>query len=252
MVHPPFALDGDYHPGMKIISILPWADWLALVGFLALWIGYAWFARVWGIKKGSLIQTTNRYRAYWMRQAAMRDPRMLDGLITQTLSNTPAFFSSTSILVIGGLFALLGTTDKAAELMSEIPFAQTTTLVVFEFKVLVLVGIFVYAFFRFSWCMRQYTFVALVIGAMPPPEDFLSGKFDQRRYADRAAAMVGAAAESFNDGLRAYYFSFAAIAWFFSPLAMVVATAVVATILYTREFHSEVLNILRDDASPGS
>jgi uncharacterized membrane protein len=124
--------------------------------------------------------------------------------------------------------------------------------VVFEFKVLTLVGIFVYAFFRFSWCMRQYTFVALVIGAMPPPEDFLSGKFDQRRYADRAAAMVGAAAESFNDGLRAYYFSFAAIAWFFSPLAMVIATAVVASILYAREFHSEVLNILRDDASPGS
>ena len=234
---------------MKFISIIPWADWLALACFIALWTGYAWFARVWGAKKGSLIHTTNRYRGYWMRQAAMRDPRMLDGLITQTLSNTPAFFSSTSILVIGGLFALLGTTDKAAELMSEIPFAQTTTLVVFEFKVLVLVGVFVYAFFRFSWCMRQYTFVALVIGAMPPPQDFVSGKFDERHYAERAAAMVGAAAETFNDGLRAYYFSFAAIAWFFSPLAMVVATLLVAAILYTREFRSEVLKILRDDGS---
>ena len=235
---------------MKIIGILPWADWLALFCFVSLWGGYAWFARVWGAKKGSLIQTTNRYRRYWMHQAAMRDPRMLDGLITQTLSSTPAFFSSTSILVIGGLFALLGTTDKAAELVSEIPFAQPTSLVVFEFKVLVLVGIFVYAFFRFSWCMRQYTFVALVIGAMPSPQDFASGKFDQRRYAERAGAMVGAAAESFNDGLRAYYFSFAAIAWFFSPLAMVVATGVVATVLYSREFRSEVLHILREDVSP--
>jgi uncharacterized membrane protein len=97
--------------------------------------------------------------------------------------------------------------------------------------------------------MRQYTFVALVIGAMPPPEDFVSGKFDQRQYAERAAAMVGAAAETFNDGLRAYYFSFAAIAWFFSPLAMVVATGLVAAILYMREFRSEVLKILRDDGS---
>ena len=171
---------------------------------------------------------------------------MLDGLITQTLSNTPAFFSSTSILVIGGLFALLGTTDKATELMSEIPFAQTTSLVVFEFKILVLVAIFVYAFFRFSWCMRQYTFVALVIGAMPPPSDFQSGKFDALEYAERAAAMVGAAAETFNDGLRAYYFSFAALAWFISPLAMVVGTLTVVAILYSREFHSEVLKVLRD------
>ena len=232
---------------MNIFSIIPWADWLALVCFFALWIGYAVFARVWGRKKGSLIQTTNRYRAYWMVQATARDPRMLDGLITQTLSNTPAFFSSTSILVIGGLFALLGTTDKATELMSEIPFAQTTTLIVFEFKILVLVAIFVYAFFRFSWCMRLYTFVALVIGAMPAPKDFASGTFDRKQYADRAAAMVGAAAETFNDGLRAYYFSFAALAWFVSPLAMVLATLIVVAILYSREFRSEVLKILKDE-----
>ena len=231
---------------MKIFSILPWADWLALVCFFALWVGYAWFARVWGQRQSSLLSTTNRYRGYWMRQATARDPRMLDGLITQTLSNTPAFFSSTSILVIGGLFALLGTTDKATELMSEIPFAQATPLIVFEFKILVLVSIFVYAFFRFSWCMRQYTFVALVIGSMPPPSDFQSGKFDAQEYAHRAAAMVGAAAETFNDGLRAYYFSFAALAWFISPLAMVLGTMAVVAILYSREFHSEVLKVLRD------
>jgi uncharacterized membrane protein len=235
---------------MKVLSIIPWADWLALVCFFALWTGYAWFARVWGRKVGSLIQTTNRYRAYWMMQTTAREPRMLDGLITQTLSSTPAFFSSTSILAIGGLFALLGTTDKATELMSEIPFAQTTTLIVFEFKILVLVAIFVYAFFRFSWCMRQYTFVALVIGAMPPAADFDSGKADRQSYATRAAGMVGAAAETFNDGLRAYYFSFAALAWFISPVAMVVATLLVVAILYSREFRSEVLQLLKEDVTP--
>lgn len=231
---------------MKIFSIIPWADWLALVCFFALWVGYAWFARVWGQRQSSLLSTTNRYRGYWMQQATARDPRMLDGLITQTLSNTPAFFSSTSILVIGGLFALLGTTEKATELMSGIPFAQATTLIVFEFKVMVLVAIFVYAFFRFSWCMRQYTFVALVIGSMPAPEDFDSGKHDRRKFADRAAALVGAAAETFNDGLRAYYFSFALLAWFISPLAMVMGTLVVVAILYSREFRSDVLQVLRD------
>jgi uncharacterized membrane protein len=175
---------------------------------------------------------------------------MLDGLITQTLSNTPAFFSSTSIFVIGALFAVLGTTDKVTELLSDIPFAQATTLVVFEFKVLLLIATFVYSFFRFSWCMRQYTFVALVIGSMPAPEQFASGQFDRERFVQRAASMVGAAAETFNDGLRAYYFSFALLAWFISPLAMVVATAIVVAILYSREFRSEVLSILKDDLKP--
>lgn len=231
---------------MTIFSLLPWTDWLALLAFMCLWVGYAWFAKAWARKRPSLLATTNRYRRYWMMQASQREPRMLDGIITQSLSQTPSFFSSTAILIVGGLFAVLGTTEKATELMSEIPFAQTTSLVVFEFKVLVLVAIFVYAFFRFSWCMRQYTFLALVIGAMPPPEDFDSGKFDRTVYVDRAAAMVGAAAESFNDGLRAYYFSFAALAWFISPLAMVMATGLVVLILYSREFRSEVLAILKD------
>ena len=235
---------------MKIFALLPWIDWLALVAFLALWVGYGRFSRELGKRRPSLASTTDRYRVYWMREAAARDPRMLDGLINQALSQTPSFFSSTSILVIGGLFALLGTADKATAIVSEIPFAQATSIFVFEFKILVLIGIFVFAFFRFSWCMRQYTIVALVIGAMPPPGDFVSGKFDLRTYADRAAEMVKAAAESFHDGLRAYYFSFAAMAWFLSPLAMLVASLVVVVVLYGREFHGDVLKILGEDKKP--
>ena len=231
---------------MKIISMLPWTDWLALFLFFSLWIGYAWVAKVRGLRDQSLIATTNMYRQKWMLQTTSRDPRMLDGLITQNLSHTPSFFSSTTIIIIGGLFALLGTTDKAAELVREIPFAEPTPILVFEFKILVLVGIFVYAFFRFSWSMRQYTFVALVIGAMPPAKEFEAGIHDRLALAQRAGRLVGAAAETFNDGLRAYYFSFAAMAWFFSPLALVIATALVVLILYGREFRSEVLDVLRD------
>ena len=235
---------------MKIFALLPWSDWFALAAFLAMWVGYGRFSRELGKRRPSLASTTDRYRVFWMREAAARDPRMLDGLINQALSQTPSFFSSASILVIGGLFALLCTADKATEIVSEIPFAQATSTFVFEFKILVLISIFVFAFFRFSWCMRQYTIVALVIGAMPPPGDFVSGKFDLRTYADRAAEMVKAAAESFHDGLRAYYFSFAAMAWFLSPLAMLMASVVVVVVLYGREFHGDVLKILGEDKKP--
>ena len=166
-------------------------------------------------------------------------------LFRSSLSATPSFFCSTTILILGGLFALLGTTDKAAELVREIPFAEHTPILVFEFKILVLVVIFVYSFFRFSWSMRQYTFVALLIGAMPPAESFQSGEVtDRQHYADRAAAMTGLAAETFNGGLRAYYFSFAALGWFFSPAMFVLTTLLVTGVLYTREFKSEVLTLL--------
>ncbi len=151
---------------MKVLAILPWYDWAAVIWFFAAWSGYAWFARHRGAQHASLLQTTNRYRRYWMLQATARDPRVLDGIITQTMSTSPSFFASTTIIIIGGLLALLGTTDKAADFVREIPFAVRTTMLVFDLKVLVLLGIFVYAFFRFSWSMRQYTFAALVIGSM--------------------------------------------------------------------------------------
>ena len=57
---------------------------------------------------------------------------------------------------------------------------------------------------------------------------------------------MGLAAETFNDGLRAYYLSFAAVGWFFSPWAFMAATMLVLWVLYRREFHSEVLFALRD------
>ncbi len=230
---------------MKIFALMPWADWLALFSFFALWVGYATFSRGRGLHERPLLATPNQLSMQWMLQATARDQRMLDGIITPNLSHTPSFFSSTTIIIIGGLFAVLGTTDKAAELVREIPFAQQTPLMVFEFKVLVLVGVFVYAFFRFTWAMRQYTFVALLIGAMPPAQEFEAGLHDREWHARRAGMLVGTAAETFNDGLRAYYFSFAAMAWFFSPLALVLATALVVRILYGREFRSEVVQQLR-------
>lgn len=231
---------------MYIFRLMTWVDWVALGCFLCVWWGYIGLTNRGKLHQRSLLAATNRYRLFWMKQATMRDPRMLDGVINQTLSSTPAFFSSTTIIVIGGLFALLGTTDKAVEVVRELPFARTTPLLVFELKILLLIAIFTYAFFRFSWSMRQYTFVALAIGGMPPPEEFQAGRFDANEYAERAAKLVGKAAQAFNDGLRSYYFAFAALAWFFSPWAMMTASAVVVFVLYRREYHSEVLTILAD------
>lgn len=232
---------------MNILSILTIFDWLALAWFAIAWAVYAGYARRVNASDTSLLQVTNRYRRDWLLQTTGRDPRMIDAVITQTLSQTPTFFCSTTILVIGGLLAVLGTSDKAAELARDIPFVARTTALVFDVKLITLVVIFVYAFFRFSWSMRQYTFVALVIGAMPPPDTFVPGKNSREAYAARAAGLVSLAAESFNDGLRAYYFAFAVVGWFVSPLVFCLATATVIGILYRREFKSDVLAVLQTD-----
>lgn len=230
---------------LKVASLLPWADWAAILAFFAAWIGYAWFARKRAITHPSILVTTNRIRHAWMLQATYREVRVVDGVVIQNLSSSPSFFASTSILVIGGLLAVLSATEHASEFVREIPFAARTSTLVFDLKLVLLLVIFVYAFFRFTWAMRQYTFGALLVASAPEASVFAAGEASRDAFADRAGRIVGLAAETFNDGLRAYYLSFAAIGWFFSPIVFVLATLGVISILYRREFHSDVLDVLR-------
>ena len=229
---------------LKVVSVLPWFDWAALLAFFAAWAGYAWFARRRALTHPSILATTNRIRRAWMLQTTYREVRVIDGVVIQNLSTSPSFFASTTILIVGGLLAVLGTTEKASGLVREIPFAALTSAFVFDLKVVLLLVIFVYAFFRFTWSMRQYTFGALLVAAAPEAELFEQRGLSRDAFADRAGRVVGLAAETFNDGLRAYYLSFAAVAWFFSPLAFMLATAGVIYILYQREFRSDVLDVL--------
>lgn len=233
----------------KVLGLLPWTDWAAVAVLFLGWIGYAVFAKRRSTLQPSLLDTTNQIRRHWMLQSTYREVRVVDGIVIQSLSSSPSFFASTTILIIGGLLAVLGTTEKASELVREIPFAARTSVLVFDLKIVLLLGIFVYAFFRFTWSLRQYTFGALLVGALPERDDLLAmgdaAAPIREAFAERAGRVVGLAAETFNDGLRAYYFAFAAIGWFFSPLALAVATVGVVFILYRREFRSEVLKVLQ-------
>jgi uncharacterized membrane protein len=233
---------------LKLMGLLPWADWLAVTVFFSAWAGYAWFATARAQAQPSILASTNRIRRQWMLQTTYRDVRVVDGVVIQNLSTSPSFFASTTILIIGGLLAVLGTSDRASVLVREIPFAARTSVLIFDLKASVLLGIFVYAFFRFTWSMRQYTFGALVMASAPEAKQFeamgADAEAQRTAFSQRAGGVVGMAAETFNDGLRAYYLSFAVLAWFFSPLMFMLATAGVVYILFQREFHSDVLAVL--------
>lgn len=225
---------------------LPWWEWAALLFFFIAWIGYARFARHRSTVRPSLLAEGNRERRLWMLQSTRRDVRVIDGIVVQNLSTSPSFFASTTLLIVGGLLALLGSSEQAGALVSELPFAVRTSQLVLDMKLLLLTGIFVYAFFRFTWSLRQYSLGALMVAAAPDHLEFERlGDAERERFADRAGGVVGLAAESFNDGLRAYYFAFAAAAWLVSPIAFALGSAGVVWVLYQREFHSEALALMR-------
>lgn len=236
----------------RLWTSLPWQDWAALALFVLGWVAYAAFAN-WRAKvERTLLSSTNHYRKLWMYQVTFRDQRIVDAAITQNLAASPSFWASTTILVLGGLLAVLGTSEKANDLVKDLPFAASTSMLVFDLKVMVLLAVFVYAFFRFTWSMRVYSFGAIMVGSAPNVDVFEAGLADRVEFAERAGKLMGMAAESFADGLRAYYMSFAVIGWLASPVLFALLTLAVLWVLYRREFRSDVSAVLRANAPIGT
>ena len=231
---------------IELVRVLPWPDWVALAVLFGGWTAYARFAKRRATVQPSVLDATNRERRRWMREATVRENRVLDGIVVQNLSSPPAFFASTTILIIGALLATLFAGDKASDFVREVPFAARTSVLVFDLKLVVMTAIFVFAFFRFTWSVRQYSFGVILVAALPEREQFLGNDAARDAFADRAGRLVGMAAESLNDGIRAYYMAFAAAAWFISPWACMLGTLGVIGVLYRREFHSDVLHVLVD------
>ncbi|OGI43347.1 MAG: hypothetical protein A2150_00700 [Candidatus Muproteobacteria bacterium RBG_16_64_11] len=218
------------------MSEIPIHDLIGLIWFIVLWAGYTWYADRYARRRPSLRAVMHDYRYEWMQQMLKRDNRVVDVNILRNLLHGVAFFASATLLILAGLLTTLGSTDKAIEIVRALPFAAKTTLAQWELKLLVLSVIFVYAFFKFTWALRQFNYCSVLIGAAPPAGD--------DAYARRAAGVSTNASKDFNQGLRAYYFSLAALAWFVSPWVFVVATTLVVVVLYLREYRSGALRTL--------
>ena len=220
---------------------LPWLDMLALTWFALWWLGYVWYTDYRATQQPSLRRLTEAYVRDWVARMVERDNRMLDVNVIRNLTRSSQFFASTTMLILGALVALMGYAEKARGVLAELPFAQQVSERVWELKILLLVLIFVYAFFKFSWSIRQFGLGSILVGATRRPPA------DPEQYAthiDRIALIIGFANGNFNNGLRAYYFGVAALSWFLHPVLMIVVTISVVYVLHVREFRSRTLQAL--------
>lgn len=231
-------------PGARIIAelSLTWLDVAASLFFLLAWAGYAVFAD-WRAKSvPTLHSAMDGYRRLWMVRMIERDNRMVDVNVMRNLTRSSQFFASTTMLVLGALIALLGYVQQAQDVVSSLPFTIKASHRLLEIKIMLMVLIFVYAFFKFSWAIRQLGFCSTLVAAAPrQPKD------DPEQYAaeiNRIALVTSYAGTNFNNGLRAYYFALAAMTWFLHPYLMLIATAWVVYVLYHREFESRTLYAL--------
>jgi uncharacterized membrane protein len=217
-------------------------DLAALLWFAVSVFGYAMLADHTRMHQRSVTAAMAKHRYQWMRMMLERDMRMVDTGVQGNLLTSVGFFASTTIFVIGGLLASLGATDQAIEVMQALPLATTTTRQIWEIKILLLVGIFVYAFFKFAWSFRLFNYCSVLIASAPPapvPAE------EAHEFAERAAQVNVNGSRHFNRGLRSYFFALAGLGWFLNAAVFMVATTWVVWIVYRREFRSHAYYSVR-------
>lgn len=217
---------------------------LAMLWFAFCWVGYARYASHRARDTACLASVLHLYRKDWMRRLLLRDNRVADASVIGNLERNASFFASSTLIILAGILTLLGSAERTVSVLADLPFVASPTRGLSELKLLCLAVVFVYAFFTFSWCMRQYNFAAVLVGSAPMIGERHVGEQERNAFAERAARVVSMAAHQFNQGLRSYYFGLAMLAWFINPWIFMLVTAGVVGVLYQREFHSDVLKVM--------
>jgi uncharacterized membrane protein len=214
------------------------ADVVSLGFFLVVWMvyGYAVSSKPFG--RMSLTKAMNLQREAWMRTMARRDLRMIDTGIMMGLQQGTAFFASSSLLALGGCFALLGASDRVLDVLGDLPYSDVPSRQLFEVKVMGLIGILSYSFFKFGWSYRLFNYCSILIGAVPLPRDEAFQAAETQLAIQRATRLNILAGKHFNAGLRGVFFSIAYLGWFIDPLALGLTTLLLLGVLIRRQFFS--------------
>ena len=220
-------------------------DLVAVSVFFGCWVGYNLLIDGRLRRPRSINTLMFSLRREWMSQLMVRQNRIVDSTLVGHTINSAAFFASTTVLVLAGLIGVLGSADQVHAAVSNISMLAGDSQRQFELKIALLIAIFIYAFFKFTWALRQYNYFCAVIGSAPErrPEDLDIGE-----YAECMAMVLSHAVSELNTGVRAYYFAFAALGWFIDPLVFMAATAFMVAVLARRQLASPTARALRAHA----
>lgn len=219
-------------------------DWSGVAIWLLAGLGYSLYAERVGTRRPNLMASVASFRRAWMREAYRRDPRMTDVALIGNLMHSATFFSSTTLLVLGASFALLGTIERGSEVlevMKTLPFATRVSQELLESKVVLLTLLFVYAFMRFTWSLRQFNLVNIMVGAFPAQRENLVADDGMVATAGRLNELAGL---NFTQGLRAYYYAVPLLLWLVNAWLLIAGTVAITVVLYYMEFRSATVRAL--------
>ena len=209
-------------------------DWLALVLFFVAVVAYSRYADHVGDRL--LNARMREVRAIWMRRYLEREDRVLDSILTGHSINSIALFSSATLLIVVALLGVLTNADTAYYVAITSSFVTHTTKELFQVKLIGLVCVFIYGFYRFTWALLQYNYFLALVGSAPLKDHLTPATTAE--LGNQMSVVLNSAVTSFHSGFRSYYHALAWIGWFFHPAVFIAATAFVTFVLVYRQIAS--------------
>ncbi|MBL8575267.1 MAG: DUF599 family protein [Hyphomicrobiaceae bacterium] len=221
-----------------MIPPLSTLDWIATLWFVIAWLGFGWVVNT-GRFGPTLTSSMEQHRRQWMRTMVGRDLRIIDTSIMSGLQNGTAFFASTALLALGGSFTLLAQTDRMLAVFQDLPLHLPTTIAEIEIKIVGLIVIYAYAFFKFGWAYRLFNYASILVGGVAMTGQHPEAREEALVSAARAAEMQILASRHFNRGLRAFFFSLGFLGWFLGAVPFLISTGLILLILLRRQYGVE-------------
>lgn len=215
---------------------ISWLDLLAVGSFFAIWLIYNLFLDGPLLRRSSINGQMVQIRQVWMQRLLERENRIVDSTLIGHSIHSATFFASTTIILLAGLVGVLGAADRVHAAFGDISVLLSRSQALLEVKLLLMIAIYAYAFFKFTWAIRQFNYFCAVVGSAPHP----SAAAGDTALARRMALILSNGAWQLNAGVRAHYFALASLGWFVHPLALIATTVLMVSVLVRRQMFSPV------------
>lgn len=225
-----------------MLSLSP-LNLVALLFFASCWLFYEPLLKM--LSRGKLLNTDMTViRGAWMGQMARREVRLVDANLLGHALNSASFFASSNLLLIAAAAGALFGGESTFRSVSSLEVIQTSTRVLFEGQLALVMIVLARGLLDFIWSIRQMNYSLAIMGAAPEGENIDPGV--QAAFAAATTRVLNPALSSFNRGVRGYYFALAAAAWLFGPIAFLFATGGAVALLVWRQRHSPAAKAISD------
>lgn len=215
-------------------------DIAALAIFVIAWVAYEPMLKA--IARGRLINTDMTVvRQAWMRNMAGRENRFMDGQLLGHALTSATFFASSNLILMAALAGAVFGGENTFRSVSNLVLIQTSSRLLFETQLALVLICLARGLLDFIWAIRQMNYCLAAIGAAPEADEATT-----RAYGDAAARLINPALSAFNAGVRGYYFSLAAAAWLFGPVAFIGTTLGAVALLAWRQRRSRASIAIAD------